>query len=1281
MRAPRTGGRRRVGAVLLLGTCFALVAGDPRPARGFDRDAVFGAAGLLESAELALESGDLLTAERDARSAVEIYATNLQDTHMWTAAARLTLGMVLVEAGDYPGALEQLDRAVPTFRMFFGGDDSMPAVHLANLGALYAQAGEYGQGLSFVREAVAALEATGDETALAEVRLNEAQILRVIGDYAGAERLLTETLDSARIRVLLPHRLPDLAFLIAELRLNLANTAGARASLEEALADSDLLDPADRRQLRAEALRLEGDITRKEGDPVRAVELGERAVEQLADLLGPTDSTTRQARNSLALSLQDAGRHGEALAILQDLVAGLEEAFPGGHPDLAVAWTSTAWNAWLVGDRALAMELYGRAVEAQLGRPTLAVGLAGTLLSRGQLWLDLGNPELGRQDFEEADKLFRAAYPGIHPDLAYTAAGLAAAARQRNDALVAREQMEEAIRILGSTLGDSHPDLATLYNDFAIEVGRYGDHRAARELHEKALGIRLAALPPDHPDVLMSRSNLAVVLIELEETELAREQLDQVALILGLPERPVSCDEPGPGIATHWENRGLLRAAEGEWGGAAAAHRCATTIREADPLSDPVDIATSRNNAANMFLLQGRLEEASREYERAVHLLRERGRLGGDATQVLSNLAATRRFQGRGDDALAFALEAEALAHRTTRAGLVILRADQRMVHVADQRGHLDLVLSLALEDQGSGVASPDSDRASDDRVAEAVWRWKGLVQAATARERAVAIDEGDPRTAELYVDLAAQRRELALETLAGPGRDTATDWEERVDALERAVLDREQELARTSSAFDRATRYREVTAAQVRAAIPPDAVFVDVLRFGRMLLEEERIVGLRRTELDWQPWYAAVVCTRERTWITDLGPADPMDDTARRFTTAAATIGSTHQSLLESSAISAPSDGEPTTLLRALLEDPLASMGSAERLPPDIWLRPDGALAAIPVAALPLEGGSYLGQGSTVVHVATIGQILDPPLPTPARSNDMLAVGDPAFPGDGDVSCRGSHRTAEGKPLPDDELPSVLELMACSRPVARRWCPLPGTGAELQAIQETFDRSGGESTVLAGDEATRGRVLRELPGHTYAHVGTHGYFLPDVCVQRLVSGRQRADLFESQGVSNDSTGIVLPRLGAMDPWALSGLVFPDPQGGVEPELLPSSDILTLDLRGTRLVTLSACDTGRGQITEGEGVLGLRSAFVLAGAEGLVLSLWQLEDAGTARFMGRFYEELLAEDSPSVEEALRRTMVVSIEGRDGFEALPPSVWGAFTYTGAPASRRPHAAGD
>ena len=111
---------------------------------------------------------------------------------------------------------------------------------------------------------------------------------------------------------------------------------------------------------------------------------------------------------------------------------------------------------------------------------------------------------------------------------------------------------------------------------------------------------------------------------------------------------------------------------------------------------------------------------------------------------------------------------------------------------------------------------------------------------------------------------------------------------------------------------------------------------------------------------------------------------------------------------------------------------------------------------------------------------------------------------------------------------------------------------------------------------------------------------------------------------------------------------------------------ITAKDVSLLNMKGTELVVISACDSGKGQIQLGDGIYGMRRGIAIAGAQSSLLSLWKIGDKSTATFMEKFYSQLSKGESP--EDALKTTQLFLQNHKDK-QLRHPFVWAAFQLYG------------
>ena len=200
----------------------------------------------------------------------------------------------------------------------------------------------------------------------------------------------------------------------------------------------------------------------------------------------------------------------------------------------------------------------------------------------------------------------------------------------------------------------------------------------------------------------------------------------------------------------------------------------------------------------------------------------------------------------------------------------------------------------------------------------------------------------------------------------------------------------------------------------------------------------------------------------------------------------------------------------------------------------------------------------------------------------------------------------------------------------------------LPGTKIEADSIQQILEKSNVQVQLFTSTNANE-ESFKALSGthQNILHIGTHGFFWTD-------STAQKKDYFSQRMIGMDNTMSAPPTI---DPLNRCGLLFAGAnlamQGhsaelpeGVQDGILTAKEISLLDLRDADLVVLSACETGKGEIT-GDGVFGLQRAFKMAGARTIIMSLWPVSDQATQLFMTEFFRHWITDGLPK-REAFRK---------------------------------------
>jgi len=490
--------------------------------------------------------------------------------------------------------------------------------------------------------------------------------------------------------------------------------------------------------------------------------------------------------------------------------------------------------------------------------------------------------------------------------------------------------------------------------------------------------------------------------------------------------------------------------------------------------------------------------------------------------------------------------------------------------------------------------------------------RRKGRVLDAAAASMATIRSKLSADDKKLLDDLASARTKLAKLTVAGPSATGGDDYAKEVAVLEDQIQKLEIEVGKKSAAYRAVSQPIELAA--IQKLVPKDSRLVEIVNF-----QPYDPKGPYRINPVLAPrHYAAFVLAHAGDpTLVDLGPAQAIDDAIEKFR----------------KAVSNPKNTKVGDLGHALYTLTLAKLVPALGNATDILIAPDGNLNVVPFSALVDDSGELLIKKYTFTYLTSGRDLLRLAVRSKAQGGGVIFA-DPSFdsaappPG-------GKPQDATSRGRRSADLSSLM------------WPQLPGTGQEADEVEKTWTGF----TEYRGAKATEG-ALKALHGPKILHLATHGFFLTD----------------EAAPKGDDRGGANQPVVGSYEnPLLRSGLAFAGANklsSGDEDGILTAMEASGLDLWGTKLVVLSACETGNGKVTNGEGVYGLRRALVIAGAEGLVMSLWQVDDLATRDLMAGYYGRLKAGKPRS---SALRDIQLEILGRDKYKH--PYYWAAFLAAG------------
>jgi CHAT domain-containing protein/Tfp pilus assembly protein PilF len=922
------------------------------------------------------------------------------------------------------------------------------------------------------------------------------------------------------------------------------------------------------------------------------------------------------------------GRYAEAVPLAQEALRMAEATFGSNDPNVALSLLSLGTLYKQEANYAQAESLDRRALsiyENALGPEHPGVAVA--LNNLGALYWQQGRYAEAELSMKRAAGILEKALGPEHPAVAALLNNLGVLYYQEGKYAEAESLYRRALDIREKALGPEHPDVANSLNAMAELFRVEGKYAEAEPLFRRALDIREKALGPEHADVANSLNNLATLYGYMGKYAEA-EALNQRAL--HIMEKVLGPDHPD--LAGVLNNLAELCRAQGKYAEAEPLMQRALHLVEAALGAEHTYVARALINLAGLYHEEGKLAEAEPLYQRAVRI--QEKALGPDHPEFglsLETFADLRFAQGLPQQAQPLYARAFDILFRNFQYHFTYMSERERLGFLQTVEFRFPIYFSFVYQFREK---QPDLAGRMYDLL---LWQ-KGFIVGSVSSMRRQVEASGDPEALKLLDQLAAKRTQIAGLLNAQPEDRQA--WRKQIEQLETEVNDLERALVARSAAFAQQKKLERATWQQVRDSLQPGEAAIEFARFrfydGKLWTDKSYYVALVVTpQTKDQPTYIVLGEGKE----LEGAPLIQFQQGVRARGSEAA-----------AETVIAPS-AQAYDLFWKPLEPLLAGKTR-------VYLAPDGVLNQMPLGLIPAPDGKLLMEEYDLRLVSSTKDLLRPAA-APA-ANTAVLVGDPTFDL-GEAQQRAALQKLAAPTQPEPVRMGALAPGDRSRDQGSGATlpPLPGTGAEIQSLGALLQQRRWQATTYTADRALEEAVKR-VRSPRVLHLATHGFFLPD---QQIQTG--------GMGVGSDRPS------GLEDPMLRSGLFFagadralagqPTPED-LDDGVLTAYEATSLNLQGTELVVLSACNTGQGDVKNGEGVFGLRRALEEAGAQAVMMSLWSVPDKETQELMTLFYGKWL--DGMEKHEALRQAQLAEREVvRKRYARDLPYYWGAFVLVG------------
>ncbi len=957
---------------------------------------------------------------------------------------------------------------------------------------------------------------------------------------------------------------------------------------------------------------------------------------------GPQHYLVAESLGIIAKIQYYSGEYEKADFLYKEIIA-IYETEPD-HAEVGIALNNLALLYLGSGDFKKAEQLFNKALvicEKLLDPedPTVAV----ILNNLGLISFNLGENTKAERLYLKALNISEKTLGPEHPTIAMILNNLGLIYLDSDKYKMAEQVYKKALVINKNILGPEDVEVAKNLLNLASCYYKMGDNDQTKTLYIQALAIFENELEDDDPLLARARNNLAILYDDLGNDSKA-EQLHLRALYA----REKAVDPNLFDIAESLNNLGAFYIKIEKYIKAEKLLNRALKINIKLLGDEHIRVATTQGNLAFIYAQLGEYKKAQKYYENSFALYKKIfGSEHSEVSDMMINLALF--YASQDNLTKAFQLTMQAQKINTKLIDYVTgFSSDKRKLNfLISKEKSLHLTLSFLFQPTLSHDLSVQKDILN-------VWlKRKGLILETQKKYHEALFYSDNKEISQTAMELSKIRSKLSKLVFSTLNQEDEGTYKNEIAQLENQKGELEATLSKLSKVFATEQKKSNVTCVKLAQTMPSNTVLVDFARISQFNFKN------KNNDQIWLPdrYIAFIIHSGkgdEIDWI-DLGPADDIDTaiSAFRKMLAGANTDMTGEKV------------NNLNKLYTMIFQPLKSkIGNTKEL----FISPDGDLSLLPFEVLLNNYDKFLIEDYTFNCLSAGRDILGFG-ETIEKRNKSLIIGNPNF----NINNEQKRTIINNLELKKHDGKSIAKRSK-DIPSSSSWQSLPGTQDEVQAIHNIIGKDKAE--LFTGKKAME-ETLMYWGVPKILHLATHGFFLEN----RPIDFKNNNVINRGFSLQEPTDQIISPSPISVDtenPLLRSGIVLAGANKILNTEndtisdgIVTSEEILGMNLRGTEMVVLSACDTGLGEVKNGEGVFGLRRAFTQAGAKSLVMSMWKVPDKETKELMVNFYSNIYKKGmnrSQALRQATLKQMQIT---KDRYKNKNPYFWGAFVFMGEP----------